>query len=95
MVVRRDLPIGLLAAQIVHAAGESGPADAGTHAVVLTAPNEAALEAVSARLSAQGIAHMRIVENAPPYEGQLMAIGVPPARKEALRKHLSMLPLLR
>jgi len=97
VVVRSDLPRGLLAAQVVHAAGESspGPVPPGTHAVVLAAATQGALEEVSQRLTAAGVTHARVVESDAPYTDQLMAIGVPPARKEDIRRHLSALPLLR
>jgi len=95
--VRADLPRGLQAAQIVHAAGESVrekvPGD--THAVVLTTPSEESLEAVRVRLVRACVPHVAIREPDAPWNGQLMALGVEPARKEDLRKHLSCLPLLR
>lgn len=98
VVVRTDLPIGLMAAQIVHAAGESAqhgllPPDA--HAVVLAVPSEDALREVHARLELERVAHICITENDPPFDGQMMAIGLVPAKKEKLRKYLSSLPLLR
>ncbi len=95
VICRADLPRGVLAAQIVHAAGESSPGDIreGTNAVVLATPNEAELAAVADRLVAAGIAHVCIRE--PDRGGELMAIGCVPARKEVLRRVLSALPLLR
>ena len=64
MIVRSDLPRGLQAAQIVHAAGESARerVDEGTHAVVLVAQDEAALEAVRKRLVLACVPHVAIVE---------------------------------
>ncbi len=96
-MIRRDLPIGILAAQLVHAAGESSPGNLspGTNAVVLGVPNEAALRAVAQRLEDAGIAFVRVEEPDAPYLGQLMAIGLRPARKEVVRRALSSLPLLR
>ena len=97
MVVRADLPRGLQAANILHAAGESSPGNLsrGTHAVCLTVPDELALRALTDRLEAVGLAPFRIIESDPPYTGQLMALGFAPARKEVMRRHLSSLPLLR
>ncbi len=85
------------AAQIVHAAGESSPGNLspGTHAVVLTTPDEAALHAVAVRLEAAGISFVRIEEPDAPYLGQLMALGVRPGRKEVVGRPLSSLPLLK
>lgn len=101
--MRRDLPRGVQAAQIAHAAGESSPGNlpSGTHVVVLAARDEAALVALSARLQLAGAAHVRIIEPDAPYgagdgvNGQLMALGLVPGRKELLRRTLSQLPLLR
>lgn len=101
IVVRRDLPRGVQAAQIAHAAGESSPGSlpSGTHVVVLAAPGQEALAALAARLEVAGVPHVVIEEPDPPYgdgvRGQLMAIGCAPARKEVIRRHLSCLPLLR
>ena len=98
MIVRSDLPRGVLAAQLVHAAGESSPGDLeeGTHAYVLSVPDEMSLKEVSARLSRACVPHILITEPNAPYHGQAMAIGLQPTqRKEDLRKHLSSLPLLR
>lgn len=95
--MRRDIPRGVQAAQITHAAGESSPGDlaSGTYAVVLTVPDEAELRALSARLHTKEIRHRTICENAPAYAGQAMAIGAEPAPRSVLRRHFSSLPLLR
>lgn len=95
--MRSDLPRGIQAAQLVHAAGESSPGDLpeGTHAVVLAVPDELALHRVAKRLEAAGIEFVRINEPDAPYAGALMSIGVRPARKEVVRRALSSLPLLR
>ena len=98
-IVRRDLPRGVLAAQLIHAAGESSPDDLprGTHAVALAARDEAHLEAIARRLDFDGIAHHLVHEPDPPWCGALMAVGLPPMPRdndkpiEALRR----LPLLR
>lgn len=97
VVVRADLPRGLQAAQVVHAAGESSPGNlpSGTHAVVLTVPGSVEMEALARRLAQAGVAHVRIEEPDPPWDGALLAIGLVPGRKEAFRRHLSSLPLLR
>lgn len=98
VVVRSDLPRGLQAANIVHAAGESAPGDLpeGTRAVCLTAPDEATLAAVADKLRAAGVALKAIHEPDAPHHGALMAIGCAPVRgREVLRRLLSSLPLLR
>ena len=85
------------AANLIHAAGESSPGGlpSTTSAVALTCPDEASLRELGRRLSASGVRHRAILESEGLHAGQLMAIGVEPAGKEALRKHLSSLPLLR
>lgn len=97
IVVRSDLPIGVLAAQLVHAAGESSSGDLkeGTHAVVLSVPSEMKLESVAARLDKAGLRFKRIVEPDMPWNGSLMALGIVPGSRQELRRHLSDLPLFR
>ena len=58
-------------------------------------PDEGALRAVAARLELARVPCTRVVEVDAPYEGQLMAIGLAPARKEDVRRYVSSLPLLR
>jgi hypothetical protein len=96
VVVRDDLPTGFLAAQVVHAAGESSPGnlDPGTNAVVLAATT-AELDELERRLALAGIAHVAIREPDPPWDGALCAIGlVPVADRAVVRRLLSSLPLL-
>jgi hypothetical protein len=97
VIVRRDLPLGILAANLVHAAGETSPGDlpTGTHAIVLVVPNEGALKAVAARLELAQVPCKRIEEPDAPFNGALMAVGCMPGRKEVLRRYLSSLPLLK
>jgi hypothetical protein len=97
VIVRTDLPLGLLAAQIVHAAGESAhrPLPPDTHAVVLAVPDEVSLRTVATRLSAAGIEHHLVCEPDAPWYGQAMAIGVCPRDRGAVRRCVSDLPLLR
>lgn len=82
---------------LIHAAGESSPGnlDEGTYAIALTVPDEGAMRAVSARLKLAGVSHVRVTEPDAPYSGQLMALGLVPARKEDVRRFLSSLPLLK
>lgn len=97
VIVRSDLPRGIQAANIVHAAGESSPGGlpAGTHAIVLVVPDESALRAMSARLQLAQVAFVACEEPDPPYYGALMSLGLVPGRKEDLRRYLSSLPLLK
>ena len=96
IVVRPDLPRGVLAAQVTHAAGESSPGGlpSGTYAVVLQAGTER-LVALEERLIQSGVPHKAIRENDPPYSGELLAIGLEPAERRKVQKHISSLPLLR
>jgi len=86
-----------MAAQIVHAAGESSPGSlpSGTFAIVLAAPDEAALLSHEDRLRAAGVAHVAIRENEGPFAGQLCAIGLRPAPRSSLRRWTSSVPLLK
>ena len=96
VIVREDLPKGFLAAHVAHAAGESGPAPPGSIAVVLGVPNEVELLAIDARLTARGIPHVLIFENAGSYDGQATAIGVHPTHdRKAVGKAVSSLRLVR
>ena len=97
MIVRADLPRGLQAAQVIHAAGESSPGQLapGTHAICLVVPDENALRALANRMTSAAIAFVGIVETDAPHTGELTAIGCMPARKEVLRRLLSSIPLLK
>jgi hypothetical protein len=97
VIVRENLPPGVLAAQLVHAAGESsdGNLKDGTFAIVLAVPDEATLLAVRARLSLAGVEHIAVHEPDAPYRGALMAIGARPGPRSVLRRHFANLPLFR
>lgn len=96
-IVRDDLPRGVIAAQLVHAAGESaGELAPHTRAVVLAVPDERSLVHVAARLRDLGVAHRLIREPDPPWCGAAMAIGVVPIADHDRRARcvLARLPLL-
>jgi hypothetical protein len=97
VIVRRDLPRGLQGAMLVHAAGESSPGNLpeDTHAIVLSVPDEPALLLLAEKLAKFGVRHVTIREPDAPWNNALMAIGLFPARKETVRRHLSSLPLLK
>jgi hypothetical protein len=59
----------------------------------LTVPNERALVRIADDLRLAGVRFVAVFE--PDADDALMAIGLEPARKESLRKHLSKLPLLK
>lgn len=99
-VIRCDIPLGNLAAQLVHAAGESaalfgGPLPPNTHAIVLSAESEAQLLDIEARLVAFKIPHKAIREPDAPFLNQITAIGFIPAPRGTYKKFLSKLPLLK
>jgi peptidyl-tRNA hydrolase len=96
-VVRRDLPRGTQAAQLIHAAGHSssGKLPNGTFAVALTVKDEDELRQLAERLKANSIPHELIFEPDPPYNGQLMALGISPGYKSSFRRYLSNLPLVK
>lgn len=94
VIVRADLPHGSQVAQTIHAAGESTPTRVpeNTVAVALAARDRAHLRELAAALVAAGIAHKLIAE----CDGEEMAIGLEPSRdREAIRKVVSNLPLIR
>lgn len=104
VVIRADLPVGMAAAQIVHAAGESAapfgvPAD--TRAIVLQAKTEGALQDIHAAIIATGQAagwrHPAILirESEGEYAGQLTAIGVIPCARDLYKDILGPLRLYR
>ena len=79
-IVRRDLPLGVIAAQLVHAAGESvrSALPTGVRAVVLAVPDAAALVRLHRRLGDLGLDHHLVREPDSPWCGAPMAIGIVP-----------------
>jgi peptidyl-tRNA hydrolase len=103
-VVREDLPVGVAAAQLVHAAGESfyhygsgdkfGPSNvSGTIAVVLAVPDEMALLQLENRLRMDDVRFVAIREPDAPWNGQLMTIGVLPGSRDRLAPLFTAYPL--
>lgn len=78
--------MGTLTAQLVHAAGETGPAETGTHAVVLSARNKEHLLKIERQLVKNKIKHHSIREPDSPWNGEIMAIGLYPTSDRALVK---------
>jgi len=86
-----------MAAQIVHASGESikGPLPPHTNAVVLSVKNQAELLVIATKLQLAGIPHILIREVDPPYDGHATAIGIVPlSDRREVKKIVSGLPLL-
>lgn len=96
-VVRSDLPVGVQAAQLIHAAGQSvsEPLAEGSYAIALHVKSEAELLALSKRLKTAAIDHALVVESDEPYSGQAMAIGINPMDRKPLKPLLSSYPLVR
>jgi hypothetical protein len=96
-VVRADLPRGVQAAQIIHAAGHSAPVSLpdSTYAIALSIRDEADLRALSERLEKAQVPFRAIHEPDAPYHGQLMALGLEPNYKSRFKKFLSNLPLIK
>lgn len=103
IIVRRDLPLGIIAAMVTHAAGESavlykspmGVPFNGCTAVVLEVKNEKELDDVIMRLFDANISHIRVRESSPPYLGATMAIGVVPLERELMGDTLAHLQVLK
>lgn len=89
ILVRRDLPLGVCAAMIAHAAGESGamyenPEDGRfRHAivVVLGVKSQSELRVAELILRKNNIPAVSIDESDGPYAGQFLAIGVVPCER--------------
>jgi hypothetical protein len=98
VIARSDLPRGVQSAQLIHAAGHSagaGQLPQDTFAIALSCRDEGALRAMAERLERAGLRHHLVHEPDPPYNGQLMAIGLEPGYKSQFRKLLSNLPLIK
>lgn len=94
VIVRKDLPVGLQVAQVVHAAGESSPCrvPVGTVAVALHARDESHLLSLSDALKVAQITHHVVLES----DGHAMAIGLEPTTDRLrVRKVLSQLPAVK
>lgn len=92
------MPLGNLAAQLMHAAGESvtEPLPPNTHAVVLAAHDEEHLLRAHRRLRKRGIPHKLIREPDAPFNGAATAIGVCPVRdRRPVRRALDKYRLLK
>ena len=92
------MPLGNLAAQLTHAAGESSPGNLppNTHVVVLAAPNEGKLLRAHRRLSDRDIPHVLIREPDAPFNGEATAIGVYPIKdRRPVRRAFAGLKLLK
>lgn len=99
VIVREDLPLGTLGAQLIHAAGESvvEPVPKGTYAICLSVPNEAALERTEQCLQENDVPHVAVREPDKPWCGAIMTIGIRPmsATNPNLRRVVKRLPLLK
>lgn len=100
VIVRRDLPVGVCAAMIVHAAGETGARFAdwlgGAAAIVLGVDNQEQLWQTVNKLRQADIDHYKVIEGGDksPYKGQLMAVGIVPGVRARLSPHFSEYRLL-
>lgn len=81
-------------AQLVHAAGETGPVEPGTHAVVLSAKNEDHLLKIEQQLTNYNIKHHSVREPDSPWNGALMAIGLFPSDRKSVKPVTKKLKLL-
>lgn len=88
VIVREDLPRGTLAAQIIHAAGESSPGGlpTNTYAIALAARDEAHLALIEQELLERQIPHCAVREPDAPWSDALMAIGIVPLVDRAIVK---------
>lgn len=90
VLVRSDAPVGVQIAQAIHA-GENEPP--GTHVVALHATEQQLLE-LEIQLRSIGYSFKAVREPDPPWNGQLMAIGIASQlRTPQLKKLLSRFKL--
>lgn len=96
VILRSDLPCGVMVANTVHAAGESAGVPSGTYSVALATADQAELESVKAKLEELGIPFSAVIETEGEHAGELMAIGVEPLTdRSMIRKAVSCLPLVK
>jgi len=96
VITRADLPRGVQAAQIAHAAGSAGRHPPGTYVVVLMVPDEISLRRLARKFEERDIAHELVTESDLPYDGQAMAIGCELVKdRSRIRKEVANLPLFR
>jgi hypothetical protein len=94
-VVRGDLPHGTQVAQTAHAASEASGYPT-TIAVALMVPDEDTLRRVADALGEHSLTYRLIVEDAGPYAGQAMALGIKPTTdRAAISRVTSALPLVK
>lgn len=95
IVVRADLPHGVQVAQTAHAASEAAGYPP-TIVVALAVPDETSLRRIAEALGEQSLTYKLITEDAGPFAGQAMALGLTPSiDRKAIRKATSALPLVR
>ncbi len=94
-LVRADLPHGSQVAQVAHAASEASGYPP-TIVVALAVPDETTLRRVAEALGEASLTHKLVIEDAGPFAGQAMAIGIHPTTdRAAIRKVTSALPLVK
>jgi hypothetical protein len=94
-VIRNDLPHGVQMAQVCHAASEASGYPP-TIVIALAVPDEASLRRIALALGEQSLTYKLIVEDAGPFAGQAMALGLPPSTdRKAIGKVTSALPLVK
>jgi sirohydrochlorin ferrochelatase len=82
-------------AQTAHAASEAS-GHPPTIVVALVVPDEQTLRRLAEALGERSLTHQLILEDAGPFAGQAMAIGiVPTSDRAAVRKAVSHLPLVK
>lgn len=97
-VTRNDLPLGVIAAQLVHAAGESNPGGEHSYVVVLSVSSKEELLDIEKKLCDANIVHVAVREIDSPYNGELMTIGINPifrSKNKQFRRIVSGIKLLK
>ncbi len=95
-IVRKNLPIGMIGAGLIHAAGESCGVPEHTNAVCLGVKSEDHLLKIEQALKDLGIEHFAIREPDDPWNNAILSIGIPPIEdRETIAAVTKKLQLLR
>lgn len=85
---------GQRCAQLIHAAGDTGPAPEGCYAVALEASARELLK-LESQLRSASIPYRAIREPDPPFNGELVAIGIFPCLRESVNKYTKRLRVIK
>ena len=92
IIVRKDMPMGVVAAQVAHVAAESAVLYTsffhGSTVVVLEVDNQTQLLRANSKLIQAGLAPVCFYESSGPLGGQFTALGLVPCEREKVAELL-------